>query len=229
MNHQNVLHFFGLWESADKRVCIITELMSSSLAAWMKQQSKMPEKEVINILLQIAQGVKHTHDHGFVHRDLNLNNILVFLHHLLHLEPDPQRIHQVQPGDECVQIKVGDYGSAKHNSHVWATLTGTEGFQAPEMLEGKPCSFEVDIYAFGMIMWQLLHPDVDLQNVLEQQKPSRISDLILQNKRPDISILVPGILANLVKQCWHQDPKERPSWHQIIQDLSVALTQKRVV
>lgn len=81
---------------------------------------------------------------------------------------------------------------------------------APGLLKSDPhpYSYASDIYSLGMIMWELTTGHKPFHD--QQHGPKLILD-ILDGKRPEITEDTPECWANLMKQCWHPDPSQRPT------------------
>lgn len=106
-------------------------------------------------------------------------------------------------------------------SKVTGTNTGTDGFIAPEITTESGTTEKVDIFSFGMTMWQLLHPDKKLLQVLHERvtPPNTVQSAIAKELRPTIyAKILPEDkdLFELMKDCWNAKPEKRPSWGQII-------------
>ncbi len=66
-------------------------------------------------------------------------------------------------------MKVADFGASKEVDRIKYSVVGTLGFQAPEMLKNEQYGRPVDIYSFGMIMWQVLHPKQTLTDEMKKK------------------------------------------------------------
>lgn len=85
-------------------------------------------------LAQIVNSLKYLHQHKVIHRDLKLGNLFL---------------------NENMEIKLGDFGLAtklEYDGEKKKTICGTPNYIAPEILEGKGHSYEVDIWSVGVIM-----------------------------------------------------------------------------
>jgi serine/threonine protein kinase/tetratricopeptide (TPR) repeat protein len=125
-------------------------LPGETLAERLRREGSPPFDAAVRILLQIAEGLSAAHRAGVVHRDLKPGNIMLI--------PTATREERVV---------VTDFGLARRTlgideSQVSVTsLAGTPAYMAPEQLAGGRATFECDVYAFGVIAYQLLagcHP-----------------------------------------------------------------------
>jgi len=89
---------------------------------------------VQSYIAQIVNALKYLHQHKVIHRDLKLGNLFL---------------------NENMEIKLGDFGLAtklEYEGEKKKTICGTPNYIAPEILEGKGHSYEVDIWSVGVIM-----------------------------------------------------------------------------
>ena len=162
--------------------------------------------------LQIARGMSYLHQHKnpIMHRDLKCSNILV---------------------SNGFQMKISDFGESRRRQRqiptsgdatVAETMSqaGTLYFMAPEMVTEHDYDISVDVYSFGVTLVELfsegdlihfykLAPALAMHKGVTGWRPSLDS---VRSEVPD--------LARLIEKCWAQDPKERPSFGDIMMDLS---------
>ena len=174
-----------------------------SLRARMSQDGALPQRLVVSILRDLARALQHAHGEGVVHRDIKPENILL-------------------SGDAAV---VTDFGIAKAISVALTTspqdpksdmtLTqagsslGTPAYMSPEQVAGDPIDHRTDIYAWGIIAYELLageHPFTGKTSVAQilaaqlSQVPAPLTE-----KVPG----VPPLLADLVMRCLSKSPDQR--------------------
>ena len=102
-----------------------------------KRRKVLTEFETRYYMKQIVNGVQYLHNNQIIHRDLKLGNLFL---------------------NESLQVKIGDFGLAtkiEFDGERKKTLCGTPNYIAPEILEKKGHSFEVDIWSIGCIMYTL--------------------------------------------------------------------------
>ena len=91
---------------------------------------------------------------------------------------------------------------------------------APELLRGGPYSMATDIYALGMIMWELA---AGLPPFFSCTDESALLLTICDGKRPDIVDGTPSCWIALMESCWHADPNQRPSVADICEEVQTWL------
>uniref|UniRef100_A0A1Y1K3G5 Protein kinase domain-containing protein n=1 Tax=Photinus pyralis TaxID=7054 RepID=A0A1Y1K3G5_PHOPY len=138
LSHKHIVGFYGFFEDS-LNVYIVLELCRRrSMMELHKRRMTLSEPETRFYMKQILNGVHYLHNNKIIHRDLKLGNL--FLNDDLH-------------------VKIGDFGLAariEFEGETKKTLCGTPNYIAPEILNKKGHSFEVDIWSIGCIMYTLL-------------------------------------------------------------------------
>lgn len=140
LKHANIVNFVDCFED-DINVYILLEICpNQSLMELLKTRKRVSEPEVRYFMVQIVGAIKYLHSRRVIHRDLKLGNIF--------FDPD-------------MNLKIGDFGLASvlpDNNSKKYTICGTPNYIAPEVLGGKLVghSYEVDIWAIGIMMYALL-------------------------------------------------------------------------
>jgi serine/threonine protein kinase len=164
---------------------------------------------------QVALGLNHAHMCDFVHGDIKSANVLL---------------------TDRLQVKIADFGLARWKSETklpsFETLShdgvrtrtrtqsqtgGSLLWAAPEMFRGDPATKETDIYAFGVVMWELVTSELPY----EDQSIEQIARLVMVNKlRPSTDIHtdhVPAEFMQTMRACWSQDPLDRPTMETVVE------------
>lgn len=115
-------------------ICIQMELCDDTLGNFIKKNLYLDNSTKINIILQIARGIKYIHENNVLHRDLTLNNILVTLDN---------------------KIKISDFGLATTVFKPDVRMVGTCGYISPETLSSGTYSIKSDLYSFGIIILEI--------------------------------------------------------------------------
>jgi Tol biopolymer transport system component len=169
----------------------------------------LPVADVVRLAGQIADALEHAHSHGIIHRDLKPSNILL-----------------TKSG-----VKVLDFGLAKRysaapekgESHPTLTeggaILGTPRYMAPEQIDGQKADERTDIFAFGLVLYEMLTG----QHPFEGKSAASVMAAILDRDPTPISTLkplTPPALEQVVLTCLAKDPVER--W-QSVRELKHAL------
>ncbi|KAF5205966.1 kinase domain [Thalictrum thalictroides] len=196
LEHPNIITFIA----ACKRppvFCIITEyLAGGSLRKYLHQQEphSVPLDLVLKFSLDIARGMQYLHSEGILHRDLKSENLLL---------------------GEDMCVKVADFGISCLESHSASAkgITGTYRWMAPEMIKQKHHTRKVDVYSFGIVLWELLTALIPFQDMTPEQAAFAVSE---KNARPSLPTTCPMAFSHLISQCWSSNPKRRPNFDEIV-------------
>ncbi|XP_062123310.1 mitogen-activated protein kinase kinase kinase 7-like [Drosophila sulfurigaster albostrigata] len=147
---------------------------------------------------QHRKGIRHLHSKKIIHRDLKPNNLLLF--------------------DNFKILKIADFGKVKQLSTVNTKMTGTFTYMAPEVCDPKGrgnYTEKCDIFSFGIIFWEVLSRKKPFYE-FKDMHPFAIQHKILRGYRPNVNDFKIGTylkmdIKELIKMCWHNDPKKRPN------------------
>ena len=187
MNHENIIRIYD-FEECYQTFFIIEELIDGlSMKSLLDRLKTIPYPSAVNYLIQVCSGLDYAHQRGIIHRDINTTNILV------------QRDDQVKILDFGLACPIGteDFGN-----------TGSAYYMAPEQIEGKILDPRVDIYALGVLAFEM----VTGEKPFAEKNLSRLLDMHLMQDIPDPRELAPklpdGLRRFILKAC-RRDREER--------------------
>jgi serine/threonine protein kinase len=170
-------------------------LENGSLFLFLRSHlQELSSSDRTQIALEVAKGIEYIHERSVIHRDLKSLNILL---------------------DREKRGRICDFGLVRLKSFAPMTgLIGTPQWMAPEILMSSAFyDSKVDVYSYGIVLWELLTGKVPY----EERRLERLGYLVVQEQlRPVIPADTPEDLAALIRSCWAHDPKERPTFSQII-------------
>ncbi|KQK05350.1 dual specificity protein kinase shkB [Brachypodium distachyon] len=196
LDHHNVIKLVGAC-SCPPVYCVITEFLSGgSLRAFLRKLEckSLPLEKIISIALDIAHGMEYIHSQGVIHRDVKPENILF-------------------DGEYCA--KVVDFGVAFEDVYC-NTLEddpGTYRWMAPEMCKRKPYGRKVDVYSFGLLLWELVSGSIPYEEMTPVQAAFAV---VNKNLRPVVPSSCPAPLRQLMEQCWSSQPDKRPEFSEVV-------------
>uniref|UniRef100_A0A914HF39 Serine/threonine-protein kinase PLK n=1 Tax=Globodera rostochiensis TaxID=31243 RepID=A0A914HF39_GLORO len=193
LSHPHVVKMEGFFEDEDN-VYILLELCSRrSLMELHKRRKAVTEPEARYFTFQIVEACKYLHAKKIIHRDLKLGNLFL---------------------NADMQVKIGDFGLATivdFDGERKKTLCGTPNYIAPEMLDKKGHSYEVDIWAIGCILYTLLvgKPPFETETLKDTYNRIKANQYTIPPKiGKDAATLITRLLA--------PDPLRRPRISEIL-------------
>ncbi|KAG5234722.1 hypothetical protein OIU76_026002 [Salix suchowensis] len=197
--HPNIVQFIAACKKPPV-YCIITEYMSQgTLRMYLnkKEPYSLSTETILRLALDISRGMEYLHSQGVIHRDLKSNNLLL--------------------NDE-MRVKVADFGTSCLETQCQETKgnKGTYRWMAPEMIKEKHCSRKVDVYSFGIVLWELTTALLPFQGMTPVQAAFAVAE---KNERPPLPASCQPALAHLIKRCWAANPSKRPDFSFIVSAL----------
>ncbi len=192
--HPNIVTIFDVGEGEQGPYIAMDFLDGPTLEARMRQEGKLPLREILDIGIQLAEGLDHAHQNGVVHRDVKPSNIILM------------------PGRNMVRIT--DFGiahidSADKLSHtVSGTLLGTPQYMSPEQAEGQPVDGRSDLFSVGIILYQLAAGQLPFSaKTLASLYMSIVKEdpVPLKKRVPDL----PAGLSHAIEKLLNKDPAKR--------------------
>jgi eukaryotic-like serine/threonine-protein kinase len=193
--HPNIVQVFdfGLDEATHRQYIVMEIVRGRSGAEILRDEGVLDVREALSIVAQACRGLEYAHRNGVVHRDVKPGNLL---------------------RDHDGVVKLADFGIAKAVSEESSitqvgSVLGTAAYLAPEQAAGEQAGPAADIYALGVVTYQLLSGRLPYEAqsltelALKQQRevPPRLDDL-----NPEIT----AQLAMAVDRTLALDPRQRP-------------------
>ena len=206
LNHPNIVQIFD-WGIEDEPYFVMEYIEGNTLTSIITGNKTVGLNDILYIGSQVANGLKEAHKHGLVHRDIKPGNIMI--------TPDGK-------------VKVTDFGIVSlqnEESDITKTgaVLGTASYISPEQAQGKPVSFESDLYSLGTVLYELIvgNPpftgDSPIATATKHltERPEKLS-----NYRKDI----PKALENAILKLLEKRPSDR---FKSAEDLRALLLQQR--
>ena len=201
LNHPNIGHIYGL-EEAEGQKALVLELVEGPTLADRIKQGPIPVDEALPIAKQIAEALEAAHEQGVIHRDLKPANIKVRDDGTVKvldfglakaLDPHPEGDPSQSPTLTAAATQMG-------------VIMGTAAYMSPEQARGKTVDKRADVWAFGVVLFEMLSGRKPFPGDDVSQTLARVID-----KEPDWQT-VPAetpALARLLRRCLEKDPRRR--------------------
>eukprot|EP00794_Sanderia_malayensis_P017368 gene17368-19106_t len=203
LDHRNIVKFRGICKES-LTFCLVMEYCPyGQLFEVLREGRAITPALLVDWSTQIADGMHYLHMHKIVHRDLKSPNILISYNDI---------------------IKISDFGTCKELSEKSAkmTFTGTVAWMAPEMIRNEPCSEKVDVWSYGIVIWELLTCEMPYKGV---DCSAIIWGVGNNSLKLPIPTGCPESYKLLLNLCWNGKPKNRPSFRQILMHIEIAATE----
>ncbi len=138
LSHPNIVGVYDYGENTTQAWIVMELVEGGSLKGRLDKHERFPIPEIVRVMGEVCAGLHYSHQRGVVHRDIKPGNIMM-----------------TTDG----QVKIADFGIARlENSSMTqvGTLIGTPSYMAPEQFRGEPVDLRADIWASGVMLYQLL-------------------------------------------------------------------------
>jgi eukaryotic-like serine/threonine-protein kinase len=197
LNHPNVCTIYDVGEENGQNYIVMEFVKGRSLIEQIPENG-LPADTAIRYGEQIADAMAHAHEHGVIHRDLKSPNVII---------------------TSAGRVKVLDFGLAKHmtpgeislQTKSISTLTsegaivGTMHYMAPELFRGESADARSDIWALGVILYEM----VNGKRPFRGKTSYELSSVILHDDPPRLADNVPLGLRAVIEHCLAKDPQQR--------------------
>jgi eukaryotic-like serine/threonine-protein kinase len=222
LNHPNIGSIYGLEESNNLRVLVL-ELVEGPTLADRITGGALPLEEVLAIARQIADAVAYAHEKGVTHRDLKPANIKI--------TPEGNvkvldfGLAKVLQGPKDLNSNPSDSPTYNNPTTLEGMILGTAAYMSPEQAKGKPVDKRADIWAFGVVLYELLTGG----HLFHRETMSDTLAAVLKEE-PDWN-RIPVTVRPLLQHCLEKDPNRRlrdvGDMHLLLETASVPLQTHR--
>jgi serine/threonine-protein kinase len=192
--HPNIVQVFdfGFDEGQHQHFIVMEHVSGQSCAELLRDRGHLDMDQAVEIVTQACRGLEYAHRHGVVHRDVKPGNLLV---------------------SDSEVVKLADFGIARATDQSSITqvgsVLGTAAYLAPEQARGEEAGPRADIYALGVVTYQLMSGRLPYE-------ASSLSELALKQQRESpipldqLNDRVPRSLAQAVATAIAIEPEDRP-------------------
>jgi Tol biopolymer transport system component len=204
LNHPNIATIHGLEQSNGTSYLVMELVSGETLQQRIVREGPLPVEEALNICVQVAEALEAAHEKGIIHRDLKPANV------------------KVTPEGK---VKVLDFGLAKafagdaanddpSNSPTLSmaatmhgVILGTAAYMSPEQAKGKPADRRADIWAFGVVLFEML---TGKQLYTGETAAETLASVIKEEPSFErLPTTTPSAIRNLLGRCLEKDLRQR--------------------
>ena len=189
LSHPNIVNVFDVGED-DGIYYIVMELIEGiTLKKYIDRKGKLPVKEAVSILIQVAQGIEAAHNNHIIHRDIKPQNIII---------------------SKEGKVKVTDFGIARAASTntISSNAMGSVHYISPEQAKGGFIDEKSDIYSLGITLYEMVTGRLPF----EGDSTVSIALQHVQNELPSPFIYVPDLpisVEKIIEKCTQKKPDRR--------------------
>lgn len=204
LSHRNIVEIYDVGEEDGQYYIVMEYVPGMTLKELIYKRGALHLQEAVDVMLQLTSGVEEAHKHGIIHRDLKPQNILV---------------------TDSGILKIGDFGIATAQSFSQVTesqtIMGSLHYLAPEIIRGEKATRQSDIYALGIIFYELLRGQVPFN-------ADTAVNIAIKHMREDIPSIrdfnptIPQSIENIIIRATAKNPEDR---YQDVSDFNYALSQ----
>src|SRR5579864_4235088 len=193
VSHKNILRIHDLGDVGGLKFISMAYVDGRDLHQIIAAEGKLPVPRALRITRQLCLALEAAHSEGVIHRDLKPQNVLV---------------------DKDDQVYVSDFGLAKslevHASMLTAAgeVSGTPRYMSPEQVESGPVDNRSDLYALGLILYEMVTADLPFESdSVLQAMYQRVTQSPTSPKAVNADL--PDYLVNIIMRCLERDPAQR--------------------
>lgn len=204
LNHANIAAIYGVEESGGQLALVLEHVDGETLAERIRKGA-MPIQDALRIAFQMAGALEAAHEKSVIHRDLKPANVKITSQGIVKvLDFGLAKALQDEP---TISLSVSQSPTLSAAATGAGIILGTAGYMAPEQARGRPADRRADIWAFGVVLFEML----SARRVFEGETVTDTLAKILE-REPDWQQLPPRTsraLRKLLQRCLTKNPKDR--------------------
>ncbi|HTY07634.1 MAG TPA: serine/threonine-protein kinase, partial [Candidatus Edwardsbacteria bacterium] len=203
LHHENIVDVLDYFEHQGSYYIVLEYIDGGSLKQLLERQRRVPFHIAVQVALQVAEGLRHAHLRGIVHRDVKPGNVLL---------------------SRSGTVKLTDFGLASATEAMAitdpGTFVGTPAYLAPEQIKGHPATARSDLYALGVVLYETLAGENPFGGKTHSESIDRTLRVVPKGI-PRTDPEVPPGLERIVAKLLAKEPRDRyPSCGELIEELS---------
>ncbi|CAM9587396.1 unnamed protein product [Ectocarpus sp. 12 AP-2014] len=190
LSHPNIVRFYGA-SMIPPNLFFVMELCQRSLFDLLHHcRRAIDVRRRVGMALDVSRAMEYLHSRSppIIHRDLKSLNLLL-------------------AGTEG-PVKLCDFGLVR----TTVTAAGTVAYMSPQLLLGQPFNKSVDVYAFGVLLWEIFSREIPFNGF----EVADIREAVVSGGRPTVPRGdCPHEISSLMCRCWSENPQQRPAFGEI--------------
>ncbi|MBL8113291.1 MAG: protein kinase, partial [Acidobacteria bacterium] len=189
ISHPHVCRVHDVGQAGDRHFLTMEYVDGEDLSTLLHRIGRLPAKKAVEVARQICAGLSAVHEKGVVHRDLKPGNVML---------------------DGHGRVRITDFGLAVAGSHAAGEIAGTPAYMAPEQLAGEPATPRTDLYALGLLLYEIFTGVRPFEAASFAEWREVHSRQLPAPPGSHVGDLDPAV-ERIVLRCLEKDPARRPS------------------
>jgi uncharacterized repeat protein (TIGR01451 family) len=207
LNHPNIAQVYGFETAADGSRALVMELVDGPTLAERLETGSLPFSESLSVALQIAHALEEAHEKGIVHRDLKPQNVKASIEGKVKVLDFGLAKAIEASGGASTASQLAHSPTITFGATVEGVILGTAAYMAPEQAAGKAVDKRADIWAFGVVLWEML---AGRTLFAAESVPETLAAVL----RADIDLAAlpaetPPAIRRLLRRCLERQPRAR--------------------
>ncbi len=206
LNHPNIAAVLGVEQSGSVRA-LVMELVEGETLAERLQRGALDVDDTVAIARQIAEALEEAHEKGIVHRDLKPQNVKLTPEGKVKVLDFGLAKAMDADGGSSSASRVANSPTMTYAGTIAGVILGTAAYMSPEQAKGRPVDRRADIWAFGVVLFEMLTG----RSLFGAETVPETLGAIFSREIPlrDLPAAVPRPLRRLLERCLERDPKLR--------------------
>jgi LRR receptor-like serine/threonine-protein kinase FLS2 len=212
VRHPNIVMFLGAGVMANGSPFLVTEFMELGSLRRVLETRELRWDLKIRIASDVARGMALVHSLGRMHRDLKADNILLtsdMRAKIADFGTAGLLTMAVLPADRPVEP------AATADARTRTKGLGTPLWMAPEVLAGRAYDARVDVYSYGIVLWEIASQRLPWEDVHGSFLLSALLTAIEAGQRPPVDGTWPRGYCAVMERCWQLGPSDRPDFETV--------------
>ncbi len=191
LSHPNIVDVYDVGDDGDKHYIVMEYVRGYTLKQLIQKRGPLPVKEAVWVIRQLAGALMEAHRNNVIHRDVKSQNVLI---------------------KDDGTVKLSDFGIAVANDSSQIThknaVLGSVHYLAPELSRGKQATMQADIYALGIVFYELLTGDVPFKG----ETPVQVALKHIKEDIPSVRKInseIPQSVENIIIKATAKNPNQR--------------------